>query len=60
MAIGKTGKVIRQGKTYTITEALPSAEIYKSGYMVGLQPLRSSSPKGTQEKPSNDEKKKEE
>jgi hypothetical protein len=60
MAIGKTGKVIRQGKTYTITEALPDDQIYNSGFMVGLQPLRTSSPKSTQEKLSNDEKKEEE
>lgn len=31
----KTGKVILQGKNISITEALPSAKIFKSGFVVG-------------------------
>lgn len=60
MAIGKTGKVIRQGKKFSIIEASPDHRAYKLGYMIGVKPLKSLLSKGTQEKPSSDAKKKQE
>jgi hypothetical protein len=50
----KTGKVIRKGKKFSLTEALPSSPIYKRGFVVGGQQTTNSS-KDTQAKNSNNE-----
>jgi len=56
-AMKKTGKVIRKGKKFSLTEALPDSPIYNRGFVIGGMRTKDSS-NNTPEKNSKDENKK--
>jgi hypothetical protein len=53
----KTGKVIRKGKKFSLTEALPSSPIYNRGFVIGGMRTKDSSKNtvGTNSQPRNQE-----